>query len=175
MTEDLRFPIGKFDPKIKVTPEMRREFIQAIEELPVKIRKAVDGLDDEQIDARYRPEGWTVRQLVHHVADSHMNSFCRFKLGLTENTPTIKPYDEALWAEMADSKNAPIDISLNLIDAVHARWTILLKSMRDEDFARKINHPERGAMNLSSTLALYDWHGKHHTAHITNLRKRNSW
>ena len=175
MTEDLRFPIGKFDPQIKVTPKMRGEFIQTIEELPAKFRQAIDGLDDKKIDTPYRAKGWTVRQLVHHVADSHMNSFCRFKLGLTENTPTIKPYDEALWAEMADYKNVPVDVSLNLINAVHTRWTILLKSMSDEDFARKINHPEMGEMTLNSLLALYDWHCRHHTAHITNLRKRNDW
>ena len=175
MSEDLRFPIGKFNPPQEVPPEMREKFIQTIEELPEKFRQAVSGLNEEQIDMPYRPEGWTIRQLVHHVADSHINSFCRFKLGLSEEIPTIKPYDEALWAEMPDSKNAPINLSLNLIDGIHARWTMLLKSMTEEDFAREINHPERGTMSLNVLLALYDWHSRHHTAHVTNLRERNNW
>ncbi len=175
MSEDLRFPIGKFDSEIKVTPQMRDEFIQTIEELPAKFRQAIEGLSDEQIDTPYRAEGWTVRQLVHHVADSHINSFCRFKFGLSEDTPTIKPYDEAVWAEMPDSKSAPVDLSLNIIDGVHARWALLLKSMSASDFARKINHPERGAMSLDAMLALYGWHSLHHTAHVTKLRERNGW
>ncbi len=175
MSEDLRFPIGKFDSEIKVTPRLREQFIETIEELPAKFRQAIAGLSDEQIDTPYRDGGWTIRQLVHHVADSHVNSFCRFKFGLTEDAPTIKPYDEAAWAEMADSKNAPVDLSLNIIDGVHARWTLLLKSMTEADFARQINHPERGAMSLDSLLALYDWHSRHHTAHVTKLRERNDW
>jgi uncharacterized damage-inducible protein DinB len=175
MSEDLRYPIGNFNPAKEVTPELRKKFIQTIEELPVIFREAIENLTDEQLDTPYRPEGWTVRQLVHHVADSHMNSFCRFKLGMTEETPTIKPYEEALWAEMEDSKNAPVDLSLNVIDGVHARWTMLLKSMSDTDFERQINHPERGTMSLNSLLALYDWHSKHHTAHVTRLRERNNW
>jgi hypothetical protein len=175
MSEDLRFPMGKFDSTQEVNSEMRSGFIQTIEVLPYKFRQAVKGLNNEQIDTPYRPEGWTVRQLVHHIADSHINSFCRFKLGLSEDTPTIKPYDEASWAEMADSKNAPIDLSLNMIDGVHARWALLLKSMSDADFDRNINHPERGSMSLNSMLSLYDWHSKHHTAHVTKLRERNNW
>lgn len=175
MSEDLRFPIGDFQISTEVTPEMREKFIRTIAELPLKIRAALRDLEDEQINTPYRPEGWTVRQLVHHIADSHINSFCRFKLGLSEDTPTIKPYDEASWAEMADVKNAPIDLSLGIIDGIHARWAMLLKSMSDEDFERKINHPQRGTMSLNSMLALYDWHSRHHTAHITNLRERNNW
>jgi len=175
MNEDLRFPIGQFDNAAKVTPQKRKEFIQTIEELPENFRQAVKGLSEKQLDTPYRPEGWTVRQLVHHVADSHLNSYIRFKLGLTEVAPTIKPYEEALWAETADGKSAPVEISLNLIDAIHARWTIFLKSMSDADFNRKINHPESGEMSLDSLLALYDWHSRHHTAHITKLRERNGW
>jgi uncharacterized damage-inducible protein DinB len=175
MSEDLRFPIGKFDSKIEITPQMREGFIHTIEELPAKFRTAIKGLSEQQIDTPYRDEGWTVRQLVHHVADSHINSFCRFKLGLSEEAPTIKPYDEAMWAEMADSVNAPVDLSLSIIDGVHARWALLLKSMSGADFARKINHPERGAMSLDSMLALYGWHSRHHTAHVTKLRERNAW
>lgn len=175
MSEDLRYPIGTFSPVGEITSEMREKFIQTIEELPEKFRAAISNLSEEQLDTAYRPEGWTVRQLVHHVADSHMNSFCRFKLGLSEDNPTIKPYDEALWAEMADSKNAAVDLSLNVIDGVHARWAMLLKSMSEADFERKINHPERGTMSLNSLLALYDWHSRHHTAHVTKLRERNNW
>lgn len=175
MSEDLRYPIGKFEAAKDITPEMREKFIQTVEELPAKLRAAVDDLSDEQLDTPYRPDGWTIRQVVHHVADSHINSICRFKLGLSEDTPTIKPYEEALWAEMADAKNAPVDLSLNVIDGVHARWTMLLKSMSKTDFERKINHPERGAMTLNSLLALYDWHSRHHTAHVTKLREKNNW
>ena len=175
MSEDLRYPIGKFEPSEEFSAERRRHSIQTIEELPVKIRRAVSDLSDAQLDTAYRPGGWTVRQVVHHVADSHVNSFCRFKLGLSEETPTIKPYDEAMWAEMTDSKNVPVESSLSIIDGVHARWTLLLKSMNDVDFARRINHPERGEMSLNQTLALYDWHCRHHTAHIADLRIRNDW
>ncbi|MGI8495723.1 MAG: YfiT family bacillithiol transferase [Pyrinomonadaceae bacterium] len=175
MNEDLKYPIGNFQPPQEVTSEMRDEFIQTIEELPSKFHDAVDDLDDNQLDTPYRPEGWTVRQVVHHIADSHINSFCRFKLGLSEETPTIKPFDEASWAEMNDSAFAPVDLSLNIIDGVHARWALLLKSMSGDEFERKINHPERGEMTLNNLLALYDWHGKHHTAHIMRLRERNDW
>lgn len=175
MSEDLRFPVGKFDAAQTVTAEKRVGFIRTIAELPAKLNRAIENLNDEQLDTRYRPEGWTLRQVVHHVADSHLNSFCRFKLGLSEATPTIKPYDEAAWAEMADSKDVPVDLSLKIIEGVHARWTLLLDSMSDADFEREINHPERGAMSLNSLLALYDWHSRHHTAHITETRRRNGW
>lgn len=175
MSEDLRFPVGKFDGEQIITPEARQKFIQTIEELPAKLNAAIESLDNEQLDTCYRPEGWTIRQVVHHIADSHLNSICRFKLGLSEATPTIKTYNEAEWAEMADSRNAPIDVSLKIIEGVHARWTILLNSMSDEDFEREINHPERGTMTLGSLLALYDWHSRHHTAHITATRSRNNW
>lgn len=175
MSEDLRYPIGNFNPPQEISAETRQSFIKTIEELPSKFREAVNKLSDEQLETPYRPEGWTVRQLVHHVADSHMNSFCRFKLGLSEETPTIKTYDEAAWAEMADSKDVPIGLSLNILDGVHARWEKLLNSMSKEDFQKKIFHPERGEITLDSLLALYDWHSKHHTAHVTKLRERNGW
>lgn len=175
MDEDLRYPIGKFEAKIETTPQMRAKFIQTIEELPAKIRAAIKDLNNEQINTPYRAGGWTVNQVVHHVADSHMNCFCRFKFGLTVDAPTIATYDEALWAETAEAKNAPLESSLMIIEGVHARWTQLLKAMSDADFARNIIHPERGKMSLSQMLALYDWHSRHHTAHITNLRKRNGW
>ena len=175
MSEDLRFPIGEFVPPEIITPQAREKFIRTIEKLPPNLKDAVENLSDEQLDTPYRPEGWTVRQTVHHLADSHLNSFCRFKLGLSEDTPTIKTYDEAVWAETTDSKNAPVELSLSIIDGLHARWTRLLKSMSDEDFNRKINHPERGAMSLGELLALYDWHSRHHTAHIAKLKERQGW
>jgi uncharacterized damage-inducible protein DinB len=174
MSEDLRYPIGKFDSNIKVTPETRKNFIQTIEDLPKKIRDAVKNLSDEKLDTPYRPEGWTVRQLVHHVADSHLNSICRFKLALTEEVPTIRPYYEDRWANLADAQ-LPIEDSLKIIEGVHSRWAALLNSMSDEDFQRKLNHPESGEWTLEKFLALYDWHSKHHTAHITSLRERNGW
>lgn len=175
MAEDLRFPVGKFSGAPDSTTEIRVGFIKTIQELPTKLREAVSGLNEAQIDTPYRPDGWTVRQLVHHVADSHMNSFIRFKLGLTEENPTIKPYSEDEWAKGVDYLKAPVDLSLNIIDSIHARWAMLLNSMSDADFERNIYHPERGAMTLYSALALYDWHSRHHTAHVTELRKRNNW
>ena len=174
MSEDLRYPIGKFDSNIEVTPDVRKRFIQTIEDLPKKIRDAVKNLSDEQLDTPYRPEGWTVRQLVHHVADSHLNSICRFKLALTEDVPTIRPYYEDRWANLADAQ-LPIEDSLKIIEGVHSRWAALLNSMSDEDFQRKLNHPESGEWTLEKFLGLYDWHSKHHTAHITSLRERNGW
>ena len=175
MSEELRFPVGKFELPRTVTPEMRAKFIQTIEQLPPNLKEAVEDLSDEQLNTTYRPGGWTLRQVVHHIADSHLNSFCRFKLGLSEDAPTIKTYDEASWAEMADSKDAPVELSLSIIDGLHARWTRLLKSMSDADFEKKVNHPERGPMNLNELLALYDWHNCHHTAHITKTKEINGW
>lgn len=174
MSEDLRYPIGKFDSKREVTPELRREFIQTISDLPEKITEAVEGLSDEQLDTEYRPEGWTVRQTVHHVADSHLNSYCRFKLAVTEDKPTIRPYHEDLWAELADSK-LPVDVSLKLLETVHARWVALLESFSEDDFKKELIHPESGVWTLDKFLGLYEWHSKHHTAHITKLRERNEW
>jgi uncharacterized damage-inducible protein DinB len=174
MSEDLRFPVGKFE-QVEVTKELRSQFIQTIAEFPAKLRAACAGLSESQLETPYRPDGWTVKQVVHHVADSHAQSLSRFKLGLTEDCPTIKPYHEDKWAELADGKNAPIDISLMIIEGSHARWTLLLNSMTDEDFARKLNHPERGEYDLDYFLSLYDWHSRHHLAHITELKKRSNW
>ena len=143
--------------------------------LPANLRAAVSGLKETQIDTSYREDGWTVRQLVHHIADSHANSYVRFKLALTEDWPTIKPYDEAAWAELADSRKLPIEPSLELTAALHTRWVALLESMSDQDFQRGFNHPERGRQDLANALALYEWHSRHHTAHITGLRARNGW
>jgi uncharacterized damage-inducible protein DinB len=174
MSEDLRYPIGRFDSGRKVTQELRNEFIRTIKDLPKKIAESVKGLNDEQLDTEYRPEGWTVRQTVHHVADSHLNSYCRFKLALTEDNPTIRPYYEDRWAELKDSE-LPIDVSLKIIEGVHERWVTLLESFTEDDFKRKLQHPESGKWTLDKFLGLYDWHSKHHTAHITKLRERNNW
>ena len=173
-SEDLRYSIGKFDKSFEPTPELRREFIKIIADLPSNVAKAVEGLSDEHLDTPYRPEGWTVRQTVHHIADSHMNAFVRFRLALTEDLPTIRPYYEDLWAELADSK-LPVDVSLKLVDGLHTRWTTMLNSMSDADFQKKLNHPESGEWTLDKMLGMYAWHSRHHTAHITNLRERLGW
>jgi uncharacterized damage-inducible protein DinB len=174
MSEDLSYPIGKFEPPVEVTPELRRQFIQTVADLPARIAEAVEGLSEEQLDTPYRPGGWTVRQTVHHVADSHINAFIRFRLALTEDTPTIRPYFEDRWAELADAK-MPVDVSLKLIETLHARLVNMLESLSDEQFKRELNHPESGIWSLEKFLGLYDWHSKHHTAHITRLRERNNW
>lgn len=174
MSEDLRYPIGKFEKNTSVTPEVRKQYIQTIDDLPADLKRAFSNLNDEQLDTPYRPEGWTVRQTVHHVADSHLNAYVRFKLALTEDTPTIRPYFEDRWALLADSE-MPVDASMKIIEGVHSRWTHLLNSMSDADFQRNLNHPESGEWTLQSFLALYQWHCKHHTAHITGLRGRNNW
>ena len=174
MSEDLRFPVGKFE-KVEVTKEMRQQFIQTISELPKNLRIAVKDLSEEQLETPYRAEGWTIKQVVHHIADSHANSLIRFKLALTEDVPPIKPYAEDLWAELADAKHAPVDLSLRLIDGLHARWTLVLQAMSAEDFERKLFHPEHGEVSLNYMLSLYEWHSRHHLAHITALKERNNW
>ncbi len=172
MSNDPRFPIGKFNAE---EFQSRDENAKTIARLPDSLRAAVDGLSDEQLDTPYREGGWTLRQTVHHVADSHINSLCRFKLALTEDeSPTIRPYYEDRWAELADSR-MPVDISLNIIDGVHSRWTALLESMTDDDFKREFIHPETGRWTLERVLALYAWHSLHHTAHVTALRSRRGW
>ncbi|MDQ6829247.1 MAG: putative metal-dependent hydrolase [Gemmatimonadota bacterium] len=172
---DLRFPIGKFAVPAAYTPELRAGFIDDIARTPAKLRAAVAGLSDAQLETPYRPDGWTVRQVVHHVPDSHLNAFVRFKLGLTEDEPTIKPYAEDRWAELVDGRTGPIEPSLTLLEALHVRWSTLLRAMTPQDFARQINHPESGKAPLDRFLALYSWHGKHHVAHITALRERQGW
>ncbi len=172
---DLRYPVGRFQAPATISPEDRARFIDTIEALPARLRAAIAGLNDVQIDTRYRDGGWTVRQVVHHLADSHMNSFVRFKLGLTEDAPTIKPYLEGPCAETADSVNVPADASLALLDGLHQRWTVLLRAMTEQDYQRTFKHPERGVIRLDANLALYEWHCRHHTAHITSLRQRMNW
>jgi uncharacterized damage-inducible protein DinB len=175
MSEDLRYPIGEFDRNFDTSPAARSERIMTITELPERLAEAVDELTEEQLDTEYRPGGWTVRQTVHHVADSHANSLIRFKLALTEDeAPTIRPYYEDRWAELSDSK-LPIGVSLNMIESIHTRWVTLMDSMSEEDFQKKFVHPETGEWTLEGALAMYAWHSKHHTAHINHLRDRMGW
>lgn len=172
---DLRYPVGKFDFQKEVSEDDRRRFIDEIEEAPALLRAAVEGLSPEQLDTPYRPGGWTVRQVAHHVPDSHLNSYIRFKLALTEEEPTIKPYHEDLWAELADGRTAPVEVSLVLLESLHKRWVALLRSLTVRDFDRTFRHPEIGVVSLSKNLGLYAWHGRHHTAQITALREREGW
>jgi uncharacterized damage-inducible protein DinB len=173
--ETLRHPIGRFSASNPSIPQDRTAQIQILRELPDVLRAAVAGLDDAQLDTPYREGGWTVRQVVHHLADSHGNSFFRFKHALTEDWPTIKPYDEAAWANLVDSRTVPVETSLALVSALHQRWVALLESLKEEDFQKGFNHPERGRQDLATALALYAWHSLHHTAHITGLRARQGW
>jgi uncharacterized damage-inducible protein DinB len=173
---DLRFPIGPFTYAGPATAEERRQRIAQIERTPEELRAAARGLSAAQLDTPYWPGGWTVRQVVHHLPDSHLNAFIRFKLALTESSPTIKPYAEARWAELGDVAGTPIEVSLRLLDALHERWVVLLRSLAPAEFERTLFHPERNAtMTLDELLALYAWHGPHHTAHITRLRARSEW
>jgi uncharacterized damage-inducible protein DinB len=175
MSNDLSYPVGKFQRPASLSPDERRSAIAAIASTPADLRAAVRDLTETQLDTPYRPGGWTVRQVVHHVPDSHSNAYTRFKLALTENVPTIKPYDENAWVQLADTRTTPIETSLVMVDALHDRWVRLLESIAPNDFARTLNHPENGIMNLDQLLALYAWHGRHHVAHVTSLRGRNGW
>ena len=172
--EDLRYAIGRFTPPPSTDPAIRAEHISTLRLLPSMLQSAISGLSRTQLDTPYREGGWTVRQLVHHIADSHANAYVRSKLALTEDWPTIKPYDEAAWARLADCR-LPIDGSLAITAALHERWVALLESLSDTDFQRGYNHPENGRQDLATVLALYAWHSRHHTAHITHLRSRQNW
>jgi len=172
---DLRYPIGKFHFDSPLTESQKQTAMDDIARAPANLRAAVKGLSDAQLDTPYRPGGWTVRQVVHHVPDSHLNSYVRFKLALTEDEPTIKPYAEDRWAELADTKSTPIEVSLTLLESLHDRWVRLLRSLTPEEWKRTFRHPELGAMTLEKTLALYAWHGRHHVTHITSLREREGW
>ncbi len=172
--EDPRFPIGKFSPPAANTAEVRSQHIANLRQLPAHLRQAISGLNDAQLDTPYRDGGWTVRQTVHHLADSHIMSFSRFKLALTSDWPTISAYDENAWANLPDSR-LPLESSLQILEGLHTRWVALLESMSDDDFNKGIVHPERGRMNLATALAIYSWHSLHHTAHITRLRERMGW
>jgi uncharacterized damage-inducible protein DinB len=172
---DLRYPIGRFERAHEVTEVARREWIEEITATPAAVRAAVAGLGDEQLDTPYRPGGWTVRQVVHHLPDSHLNAYVRLKLALTEEEPTIKTYEEARWAELPEARTAPIEVSLELLDALHRRWVMLLDELPAAAFARTLLHPDWGRFSVDDLLGLYAWHGRHHVAHITALRERMGW
>jgi hypothetical protein len=175
MEDNLRYPIGRYDWKRQVGLADISEAIDAIELLPQSMDFALDGLDEAQLDTPYRPGGWTVRQLVHHVADSHMHAYVRLKFALTESAPVIKPYSETAWAELADSRCEPASLSMSLIEALHRRWVGLLRSLTAPDFEKTFQHPELGPVSLDRHTSLYAWHGRHHAAHITTLRQRMNW
>jgi uncharacterized damage-inducible protein DinB len=175
MTDDLRYPIGRPALPEELGDAERADRITAIAACPAALRAAVAGLDPEQLDTPYRPDGWTVRQVVHHVPDSHLNAYVRFKWTLTENEPTIKAYEEALWAELPDSRITPVEVSLQLLESVHLRWVDLLRALTPEDFRRALIHPVNGRRTLDQMLGLYAWHGAHHVAHVTSLRERMGW
>jgi uncharacterized damage-inducible protein DinB len=172
---DPRYPIGRFVPDATPTPATRAAHIDAIDRLPARMRRAIAGLTAQQLNTPYREGGWAVRQVVHHVPDSHLNAYVRFKLAVTEENPTIKAYDETAWAGLKDSELTPIEVSLMLLESLHARWVVLLRSLKAEDFRRKWVHPESGAHDVDWLLGLYSWHGTHHVAHITSLRERMGW
>ena len=172
---DPRYPIGKFQAPKETTQAMRAQAIQEIAAVPAGVRAATQGLNDAKLDTPYRDGGWTVRQVVHHVADSHLNAYVRCRLALTEMEPTIKPYEESAWAKLEDAAHSPIDVSLRLLEPLHERWVTLLRSVKTEEFARTFRHPDHGVKTLDWMLFLYAWHGKHHAAHITELRKQKGW
>src|SRR5882672_4250054 len=172
---DPRYPIGKFNYDGAPSDEQRKKLVEDIAQTPTALRAAVKGLSPQQIETPYRDGGWTVRQVVHHLPDSHLNAYLRFKLALTEDQPTIKPYMEDRWAELQDTQSTPLEVSLALLDSLHTRWVRLLRSLKSADWKRNFLHPEMGAVSLEKSLALYSWHGQHHVAHVTELRKRMGW
>jgi hypothetical protein len=175
LDEDLKYPIGRFVPRAALTADARTALIDDVAALPGDLRAVVTRLSGAQLDTPYRPGGWTVRQVVHHLPDSHMNAYVRFKLALTEHEPTIRPYDEAAWAELPDGRSHDIVTSLVLLEALHRRWALLLRSLDEQQFHRTFRHPELGEVALEASLQLYAWHGRHHVAHITRLREREAW
>ncbi|MFD2033600.1 YfiT family bacillithiol transferase [Belliella marina] len=174
--EKLKFPIGKFDKPTTITKNIVEQWIDDISTFPARLTGEVINLTDEQLDTEYRPNGWTIRQVIHHCADSHMNSLTRLKLALTEDEPTIKPYFEERWAELVDTKNMPIQSSLKILEGVHERWTALLKNLTDENYKRVFIHPEQGMkFRVDENIGVYAWHCHHHLAHITETKKRHNW
>ena len=173
--DDLRYPIGRFRFEPAAEEGGLDAQIEAIAETPTRLREAVRGLDDGQLDTPYRPGGWTVRQLVHHLADSHINAYVRLRLALTEEDPTVRPYDEQRWAELDDARTAPVEISLTLLDVLHDRWVRLLRSLPAEATSRPLRHAEHGALNVGYLVQMYGWHGRHHVEHVLRLREREGW
>ena len=173
---DLRYPVGRHTPPdAPLSAAARTADIRTLSDLPANFRRAVSGLSPEQLDSSYRPGGWTVRQVVHHLPDSHLNAYLRCKLALTEEAPKIKTYEENRWAELPDSRDTPIDVSVTLLDALHQRWVVLHEALAPADFARTFQHPEWGLVTLDACIAQYAWHSRHHTAHVTRLRERMAW
>lgn len=172
---DIQYPIGRFKLEGTPTDEDVQRAIDQIAEAPAKLRAAVEGLTPEQLDTPYRPGGWTVRQVVHHVPDSHLNSYCRFKLALTEEEPTIRSYHEVRWAELEEARTAPVEVSLALLESLHRRWVLMMRTLAPADFRRTFVHPEIGVVSLAQNTCLYAWHGRHHVAHVTSLRERMGW
>ena len=173
---DLRYPIGTFERRDALSADERRTMIETIAAAPSRMREAVAGLSDAQLDTPYREGGWTVRQVVHHVPDSHLNAYVRLKLALTEDDPLIRPYDEMRWAALPDSRDTPLDVSLTLLESLHARWVTLLSSIKDADFRRTLRHPDHtGILTVDWLVAMYAWHSRHHVAHVTSLRERMGW
>lgn len=172
---DPRYPVGNFEMPKDVTPEMRSQAILDIAATPGRVRAAVQDLTEAQLETPYREGGWTVRQVVHHIADSHMNAYIRLRLALTETEPTIKPYEESAWAKLEDAAHAPVAVSLSLLESLHERWARLLRALKPQEFARTLRHPDHGVRTVDWLLFLYTWHGRHHTAHITELRKQKGW
>lgn len=173
--DDPRYPIGKFRFEGPLSDAQKNQYLDQIEQAPANLRSAVAGLSPQQLDTPYRDGGWTVRQVVHHVPDSHLNSYIRFKLALTEDEPTIKPYLEDRWANLEEARTAPVEISLRLLEILHTRWLLMLRSMKADDWKKGFRHPEIGPVSLEKNLALYAWHGRHHVAHITSLRTKMGW
>ncbi|UCC25783.1 MAG: putative metal-dependent hydrolase [Gemmatimonadales bacterium] len=175
MDEDLRYPLGTPSLRSPLTPSEREEKIRVLAELPGRLRDAVSGLTDTQLDTPYRPGGWTVRQVVHHLPDSHLNAYLRFKKAVTEDHPTVQPYDEKAWAEQGEARSGELEMSLRLVDGLHRRWVTGLEALPDEAWSRGMHHPEVGELDLDQLLCLYDWHCRHHLAHILGLRDREGW
>lgn len=174
--EKLKFPIGQFNKPEKITKDVLEQWVNDISTFPARLTSEVINLTDEQLDTQYRPDGWTIRQVIHHCADSHMNSLTRLKLTLTEDEPTIKPYFEDRWAELADTKNMPVQPSLKMLEGIHERWTVLLKKLTDENYKRVFIHPEHGkTFRVDENIGVYAWHCNHHLAHITETKKRHHW
>jgi len=173
--ENLKYPIGRYQLEDKINKTSIENWIKEIELLPQKLSEAVKGLKKDQLQTPYRPDGWTIQQVIHHIADSHMNAYNRFKLALTENKPIVKPYDEKLWAELPDSKLVDVNVSLDLIKSLHKRWTTLLRHLSEEELNKEFLHPESGMKNLKETICNYAWHGNHHLARITFLKQKMNW
>jgi DinB superfamily len=171
---DTRYPVGKMEMPKEITSAARLQAIESIARTPQHLRDAVRGLNDAQLDTRYREGGWTVRQVVHHMPDSHMNAYIRLKLAMTESNPTIRPYDQEGWGKLGDV-SGPIEPSQALLDSLHLRWDLLWRTLKPDDFSRNLIHPEQGERNIDWLLFVYEWHGRHHTAHITELRKQKGW